>query len=237
MWQLPPPVPIIVVGHFNDARAADCRQEARQLCRDRLVIDRIVQLEGVVMPTPLVPPVPTPTAEPTEVAEVDGIQVMTVSEALAAHAAGTLPDGRAAIRGYWSNGETPHQCIPPLGYGDLEMPCAFDEFGITERDEPIVVFDDHGNGIYAAEGPFLVPFFPEGVDLPGLFGLPIVDGRRYPPVPIIVLGHFDDPRSEDCRPVARQRCRDRLVIDLIVQFEPGVLPTPGATLPTARQSD
>jgi len=37
------PIPILVIGHFGDARAARCRPQAIDLCRRRLVLDRIVR--------------------------------------------------------------------------------------------------------------------------------------------------------------------------------------------------
>jgi hypothetical protein len=38
------PTPIVVIGHFDDPLAARCRPQARQLCLDRLVLERIAQL-------------------------------------------------------------------------------------------------------------------------------------------------------------------------------------------------
>lgn len=234
--QFAAPVPIIVVGHFGDPRAAECQPEMEQVCRERLVLDRIVLFGSQVLPTPLVPPGRTapPMPQPSEVLEVDGLLVMTVSEAVAAHQAGSLPDGRVAIRGYWSNGQVPHTCVPPPPGeqpGELELRCSDGEFGITERDEPILVVDvRRGQVTYTAQGPHLTPWFPEGLDRVGeLFTLPFINGQWYPPVPILVLGHFDDPRAEDCRPDQRELCRNRLVIDRIVRFDIEAVPTPGVT--------
>jgi hypothetical protein len=55
-----PPVPIVVVGHLDDERAADCRPKQRPLCRDRFVIDRLVAFEPRAVPTPGVTPTPSP---------------------------------------------------------------------------------------------------------------------------------------------------------------------------------
>ena len=234
--QVPEPVPIIVVGHFDDPRAADCRPEARQLCRDRLVLDRIVQFGTSVIPTPLVPPDTTPSSEASDMNEVDGLPVMTVSEALAAHEASGLPDGRVAMHGYWTAYQVMHTCVPPPPGeqpGELELRCNDGEFGITERNEPIWVVDiRRGQVTYTARGPHLTPWIPN--DLPRieeLFTLPFINGQWYPPVPIVVVGHFDDERAMDCRLEAQQLCRDRLVIDRIMEFEPGAVPTPGVTPP------
>jgi hypothetical protein len=55
-----PPVPIVVVGHLDDERAAQCRPKQRQLCRDRFVIERLVTFEPDAVPTPGVTPPPSP---------------------------------------------------------------------------------------------------------------------------------------------------------------------------------
>lgn len=230
---LPEPAPIIVLGHFDDFRAAECRQEARQVCRDRLVIDRIVQLDGVTFawPSPATTIVPPPS---TDLGEVDGLPLMTVSEALRARDAGTLPDGRVAVHGYWTSTSIVHGCAPAFeAIGELELYCHDGEFGITERNEPIWVVDFRtGQVTYTAEGPHLTPWIPDGlVGADGLYTLPMINGQWYPPVPIVVLGHFDDPRAAECRPEARRLCRDRLVIDRIVRFRPEAVPTPGVTAP------
>jgi hypothetical protein len=39
-----PPLPILVRGHVNDARAAQCQPAARELCADRLVVDDVLEL-------------------------------------------------------------------------------------------------------------------------------------------------------------------------------------------------
>ena len=165
--------------------------------------------------------------------DLDGLPSMTVGEALAAHAAGTLPDGRAAIRGFWTDGSIPHSCAASLEpLGELELYCHDGEFEITERDEPIWVVDRSGQVTYEAAGPHLTPWFPSGLaGAEELFSLPFINGQRYAPVPIVVIGHFDDPRADDCRAKARQLCRDRLVIDRIVQFDAEAVPTPGVTAP------
>jgi hypothetical protein len=161
---------------------------------------------------------------------VDGLPVMTVSEALAARADGGLADQPVAVAGYWSDGSSAHSCAAPDGpTGELEYYCHDGEFGITELDESIMAIDRHGY-VTEAIGPHLTPWFPNDLDRLGeLFGLPIVNGQRYPPVPIVVVGHFDDPRAADCRPAARQLCLDRLVVDRIAALDIDVVPTPGVT--------
>jgi hypothetical protein len=163
-------------------------------------------------------------------ATVDGLTVMTVSEVLAARDEGGLHEAPVALGGYWSDGSMAHGCAAPDGpTGELEYYCHDGEFGITELDEPIMVIDRHG---YVTEprGPHLTPWFPN--ELPGfadLVSLPIINGQRYRPVPIVVVGHFDDPRAEACRPEALELCLDRLVVDRIAIFDIESVPTPGVT--------
>jgi hypothetical protein len=167
--------------------------------------------------------------------EVDGLTVIMVSEVLAARADGGLRGATVAVGGYWSGGSFPHSCAPPPEQtGELEIYCHDGEWGITELDESIFSIDRHGYGTTAV-GPSLTPWFPNELEgLVDLFGLPTINGQPYPPVPIVVVGHFDDPRAADCRAAARQLCRDRLVVDRIAVLDLAAVPTPGPSpTPTA----
>jgi hypothetical protein len=162
---------------------------------------------------------------------VDGLPVMSVSEALAAHTAGRLPGGRAAVSGFWSGGFIGHSCTSPLAQpGELELYCHDGEYGITERNEQMIVVEESGLVTYQAEGPHLTPWIPSDLELANpLLDLPMIHGQPYPPVPIVVVGHFDDPRAAQCQPDKRQLCLDRLVLEQIVSFEPDAVATPGVT--------
>ncbi|MEO8570241.1 MAG: hypothetical protein ABI553_00950 [Chloroflexota bacterium] len=158
---------------------------------------------------------------------VEGLPVHTVSQLLALRDSGTLGDQPVALRGYWSDLMLLHTCTPYVSKpGELEISCYDGEFGITERNEQIMVFTaDHG--IIVAHGPRLTPFMTEDqkrqvIQAP-------VNGQQYPPVPIVVIGHFNDPRAADCQPSARQLCRDRLVVDRIVEFDLASVPPPEPT--------
>jgi len=69
----------------------------------------------------------------------------------------------------------------------------------------------------------LTPWFASSEIRDQLFTLP---GPRWTPVPIVVVGHFDDPKADECRPAMRTRCQDRFVIDRIVEFDPKAAPSP-----------
>ncbi|MEX2546385.1 MAG: hypothetical protein WD830_01190 [Chloroflexota bacterium] len=162
----------------------------------------------VIVPTP----VPTP-------ATVDGLPLLRVGDVIAARAAGGLRGARVAVYGYWSDGSVGHSCAPPSEpTGELELYCHDGEWGITELQEAIVVVDNSG-GVTPANGPHLTPFVPAAVSgADDLFRIAHVRMPGFAPVPITVVGHFDDPRAADCRPQSRQLCLDRLVVERIVQL-------------------
>jgi hypothetical protein len=146
---------------------------------------------------------------------------MSVSQVLDARAAGGLRNQPVAVGGFWSDGSVGLSCAAPVPWaqpGELELYCTDGLWGITELKEPVIVIDRDGYET-PPSGPHLTPFIPN--DLPGsdgLFSLPRVNGERYLLVPIVVAGHFDDPRAAQCRPAARQICLDRLVVDKIAYF-------------------
>jgi hypothetical protein len=171
-------------------------------------------------------------AAPSLPTTVDGKPVLSVSEAIAKRDKGEVGAAPVAIRGFWSYNAIAHSCAPPPEQtGELEIYCVDREFGITELDEPIEVIPEHGT-VTVGVGPWLTPYV--GQDAIGaieLFNLPVINGQRFPPVPIVVVGHFDDPRASQCRVAARELCRDRLVLDRVVAFPVDAVPTPAPTAP------
>jgi len=151
-------------------------------------------------------------------AVVDGLRVMTVSEALVAHAADILPGDRVALRGFWSASNVAFSCAAPVGApGDLELYCVDGQFGVTENYEPIFSYDLKAGIATEAKGPHLTPWIPPALPGDALFAAK-PSGEQYPPTPIVITGHFDDARVLNCRSEARQLCVDRLVVDRVVAF-------------------
>jgi hypothetical protein len=168
-------------------------------------------------PTPNPSPKPSPTG-----------RVYTVSEAIAARDAGELGSDQITLTGYWSDRSFGHSCgAPPQPQGELELGCHDGEFGISEANEAIGRLTPAGQWI-PAESAHLSPWGTEDIGR-RLVTLPLADGVPFPPVPIVVVGHFDDPRAADCRPQARQLCRERFVLDEIVSFDPASVPPPTPT--------
>jgi hypothetical protein len=148
---------------------------------------------------------------------IGGLRVLSVSEAIDSRDGGALKDSEVAVAGYWTDRSSAHGCAAASA-GELELYCVDGQFGITELNEPIFAVDPKGD-VVEAKGPHLTPWLApgtEGVD--ELFTLPIVNGQRFPPVPITVVGHFDDKRAVDCRPESVALCADRLVVSRIVEF-------------------
>jgi hypothetical protein len=162
------------------------------------------------------PSTPSPTPSPTTWT-IDGLPVRTVGEVLTLRERGGLRDEPVVLRGYWSY-RFMHLCSVPMGRpGALEIYCSDDEFGITERREPILDFT--GGGRQPATGPSLTPFVDESAYRTNVVFALAAQRFELPPVAIVIRGHFDDPRASDCRPEARQLCLDRLVVDRILSFD------------------
>jgi hypothetical protein len=168
---------------------------------------------------------PPPPAE-----AIDGLHVYTVSELQTARADGKVKGGPIALRGFWSDRSFGHMCAPPYAPpGELELRCSDGEWGITENNEPIGVLAITSEW-FPASSAHLSPYASN--DLFGqLMQQPLVNGQRELPMPIVVVGHLDDPRAKDCQPEAAKLCADRFVIDRIVDYHPEAVPTPGVTAP------
>jgi len=177
-------------------------------------------------PSPAVEPTPTPTsAQPA----IDGVPIMSVAELLAGRAAGSASGGPYALRGYWSVRTFPHACGnpgPPGQPGELEIACSDGEWGITDASEAILEVEQHdfrGATQTVARSAHLTPWFASTEVRTSLFAMP---DQHWTPVPIVVIGHFDDPKADLCRQEARQLCLDRFVIDQVVDFDPAAVPSP-----------
>jgi hypothetical protein len=157
---------------------------------------------------------------------VEGLPVMSVSEVLSERASGALTGGSVAVGGFWSSGVERLACAPAPDAGELEITCYDGQYGITEFDEAIFATDRSGD-VRIATGPHLTPFVSDEIaETHGLFALPVINGQRYPPVPIVIVGHFGDRRADTCPAAAKQLCLDRLVVERIPIFDPGSVATP-----------
>ncbi len=172
------------------------------------------------------------TASPTPLAITHGVPVRTVSELLDARAAGEAPNGPYALRGYWSVASPTGRFGCMLGdRAELALACREQDWGITEWNEAMRTREQQafGHVFKGPVGPWLQPWIASDAEWKRLRS--IDPGRRQVAVPIVVVGHFDDPLAGECRPSTRPECLDRFVIDRIVEFDPASAPDPTAAPP------
>lgn len=177
--------------------------------------------------TPQPSPLSTASPSPSPNA-LEGLHVYEVGELKEAMVGPNRPSGQIALRGFWTDRTILHSCAYfPQSATNLEGFCHDGEYGITQLNEPILTTtSDHRSR--PATGAALSPWIPDGMDA-RLLGLPIVNDQKYTPVPIVVIGHIDDPRASECAVGQRQLCLDRFVIDELVSFDPTLVPAPTPT--------
>lgn len=207
------------------------RRRRSQLPRSRLAI---VSLAAAILvggcstvgaegpPSGLPTDAPQPTIGPSP-----SLAVRTVSELLEGRAAGTLRGGPIAVHGYWSIRPVGLMCAAPPTPEPHPLEgarCGYGLWGITERDEPIFTVARPGRLIPAA-GPSIIPHVEGDIER-RLFTIRLHGDLYHRPIPIVAIGHFDDPGAALCRPEARTRCADRFVLDELVSFDPDSVPSP-----------
>lgn len=147
---------------------------------------------------------------------VDRLAVRSVSEVLRLRAAGQAGVDAIAMSGFWSDAMVPHSCAlmaaeeQPAG---IDM-CRRGEYGFTERNEPAMVIEPSGLVTSEAEGPFIQPWLIHPAAASVLY-TPGMVGPGEEPVPVVVFGHFNDPRALDCPVAARAGCLDGFVVDAV----------------------
>ena len=182
------------------------------------VICAVVVLAFLVM-RPAGSTIPNQAGSSASSGGVAAAAVMTVGDVLKGRAAGTIKGEQVVMTGFWSALAMVHSCrVPEEPMGELEsLACHEGEFGITEQNEPILVVDSSVGTFRAASGPHLSPWFPRKF-AEVLFPAGSVGRTQDVPIPVKLLGHFDDPRAESCRVVAREACANRFVVDDVLAF-------------------
>jgi hypothetical protein len=102
-------------------------------------------------------------------------------------------------------------------------------FGITERFEKAWTVSSNGveTSFMRTTGPLIEPYVPD--DLRARLSPTVPIG----PVPVVVSGHFNDADAVNCDPDVRDECRQRFVVESIVQYDPSSAPTlPPSPSPT-----
>lgn len=132
-----------------------------------------------------------------------GMPVADVATALSARDAGG-ETGLVAVAGYLSYGGVPFTCMD--AYLDPEGTDCTGRTTLTT--EPVAVSGQLGSG-FGGIGPHLHPQFPPGTRAPAPDDTP--GSRRSLPIPVVLLGSFDDPRA-----VCGQRCDEAFVVSRVV---------------------
>jgi hypothetical protein len=153
--------------------------------------------------------------------EVDGMRVLTVTQALAARDAGAA--GEIAIGG-WFSAAPVHSCPAPFGPdgqfrepNPLELYCREGDWAIAERPEAIVEVTTTTVGDSTSTE-------VRGRTMAGAWLQPVLTGdadalatgpEPWRPVPVVLIGHFGDARAATCLPELRKVCSDRFVVDSV----------------------
>jgi hypothetical protein len=188
------PRPVVFLGHFNDARADDCRTEPRQECRALFVVDQVPWVDGAeydaVFP-----------------ADIDGIPVWSVEEMIARRDAGELGGIGVAIGGWYAESIPiqPSCALPAEHWGPLERYCHAGQEVLADIPQAIDV-------TAPPIGTSLTPFFPR-------YWTSRFPTDRLIPQPVVLVGHVEDPLANDCPHLGVDVCRSFFVVDRIAWID------------------
>jgi hypothetical protein len=165
-------------------------------------------------------PSPSPASSP-DTAEVLGLPLTTVGEAIAIRDAG-IDDQEIAVHGWYSPFYPARACgrgtngipMPPI-----RMTCPDKLTWLMQYPEPLSSVTSEGVSWRGPTGPAISPDFD---DLDMSWTGPIEPDRVFA---LVVIGHFDDRRSFACPADEIQACRDRLVVDRVVSTDGQEVPT------------
>lgn len=148
-------------------------------------------------------------------AEVDGLPVISVADAIARRDAGRLTGRVVAIGGWWWEAGIRHSCrAPTRPTGILERYCHQDEEILADVPQDLLLAIGEGFSLLSPDPPSLQPVFPTFHTVGPLATLPVGD-----PVSVVFIGHFGDPLTADCAPEARRSCADVFVVDRVAWVE------------------
>ena len=165
------------------------------------------------------PVVPVPTAKPPTSpstadfpAEILGLPTISIARAVEIRGASPASSGPLAVRG-WYAAAPPLSCPYPGDVDALERACPdFASFLMDVPQETVVVRPDGFEGRQ-----------PVGAALnPRFIGVALPVGRSWPdvrPLPVVLVGHWHDPRSMFCSASARAGCLEAFVVDAVAWIE------------------
>ena len=172
-------------------------------------------------------PAPAASAAPEGVPKaVDGLAVLTVSQALAADASGGQSSDVLVAVGGWFNPIPAHSCPPPMpSAAALEYTCTgADSILLTETRQELVTIaiasDFNSINFGVPSDPYVYARELPGTDIGSL--LPDRDPSRpetYKPLQAVLVGHFHDPRAAACSTDQRPRCESAFVVDRLAWLD------------------
>ena len=143
-------------------------------------------------------------------AEANGLDVITVADAIAILAADNSDD--IAVSG-WFQVPAPLGCPMPLQPTTLlDADCSIDATWLMAEPESLIHVRSDGWDMTGPTGPAVNVVF----DGANRSWEPISPQRGDSvPIPVAFIGHFDDARAVGCRPENHQLCLDRLVVTVV----------------------
>jgi hypothetical protein len=168
---------------------------------------------------------PTPSASPATGAvptSVEGLMVITVSQALAAEPNGG--DGLVAIEG-WINPMPLPGCPVETPHPALEESCSTRQLVLTETRQELVVFASVVGGTSMTASPPTAPYLYArelaGANVDAL--LPDMadptTAANYLALQAVIVGHFHDARAGECSADQRAACDAAFVVDQLAWLE------------------
>jgi len=197
---------VVFVGHFDDARAAQCPAgERRVRCQDRFVVDTVAWDDGASL-----------AGFPTD---ARGLAVVSMSHAILDRE--TDLSGELAIAG-WYQESSPVSCpaLPSVALPFLEGSCAIPLTWFLEAPESIIeVIQTATSTQFGGSGPLgpaINPVFPT---VPPPLAHPLPNQGGSTPTRAILIGHFNDSRASLCTQDQPQVCLGRFVVDAVPWVE------------------
>lgn len=157
--------------------------------------------------TPGSRPTPAPVEAADFPASILGVAVVTPSQV--ASVPGVDEGGLVFVAGYLSMGAAHGSCVE-RAYRPSAALCHRTS---VLAEAPLSAYLP--DGTTARVGPHLHPEFPPGVRLPPGVGRSVPEPRGNP-VPVVILGRYDDPRAAPCDPSPPGRCRRPFVVERVV---------------------
>jgi hypothetical protein len=152
----------------------------------------------------------TETATASFPVEAGGLKTISVRDALLIQAGDD--SSNIAVAGWFQQTfvlSCPFTLVPPVPV--IEGPCALTGW-LMAGPESIVHVTGNGMDTNGPHGPALQTAF----DGPGIrWANPLPKVGDSAPTPVVLVGHFNDPRAPRCQPENRQECADRFVVTAV----------------------